>query len=111
MLLAHNWGQSSQEYSDQEHAAKLHENIPWLDLLNPTEEEENIAEKITGFRIPTRVDMEEIESSSRLYMEDDRVYMTTPMIRFLGESFVVSPVGFVLNGLQLNDPLFKFYLF
>ncbi|MBB2196452.1 MAG: magnesium/cobalt transporter CorA [Gluconacetobacter sp.] len=70
--------------------------IAWLDLLDPTPDEQAQAAKITGQRIPTRADLEEIESSSRLFMEDDAVYLSTPLVRRVQDDFFVSPVGFVL---------------
>lgn len=70
--------------------------IAWLDLLDPTPDEQALAAKVTGQRIPTRADLEEIESSSRLFMEDDAVYLSTPLVRRIQDDFFVSPVGFVL---------------
>ena len=48
----------------------------WVDLLNPTKDEEGIAEGIIGFNIPTREDMLEIEPSSRLYERGGVTVMT-----------------------------------
>ena len=39
----------------------------WIDLLNPTQDEEKLAEKLVGTNIPTREELAEIEPSSRLY--------------------------------------------
>lgn len=48
----------------------------WVDLLNPTKDEERIAEKIIGVNVPTREDMLEIEPSSRLYERNGVTVMT-----------------------------------
>jgi magnesium transporter len=48
----------------------------WIDLLNPTKDEDLLVEKITGVKIPTREEMEEIEASSRIYQEGGAHYMT-----------------------------------
>ena len=48
----------------------------WIDLLNPTPEERRAVDKFMRMELPTRADMEEIEISSRLYQEDDGVFMT-----------------------------------
>ena len=48
----------------------------WVDLLNPTKEEEQIAEGIIGFNIPTRAEMLEIEPSSRLFERNGVTVMT-----------------------------------
>lgn len=52
----------------------------WIDLLNPTKEEELLVETILGIDIPTRKEMQEIEFSSRLYKENDSLFMTVTMI-------------------------------
>ncbi|MDR3491114.1 MAG: magnesium/cobalt transporter CorA [Gammaproteobacteria bacterium] len=52
----------------------------WIDLLSPTKQEENELEKSLGLKIPTREEMSEIELSSRLYKEDDTLFMTATML-------------------------------
>lgn len=52
----------------------------WIDLLNPTKEEEMLVEKMFNIEIPTREEMQEIEISSRLYKEDDALFMTVIMV-------------------------------
>ena len=71
--------------------------IAWFDLLNPTEEERLLAQRVTGLRMPGRPEIEEIESSSRVYMEDDTFYLSTPLVRRIGEVSFSAPVGFVLS--------------
>ena len=73
------------------------EGSAWLDLLDPTEEERALAQTLTGLRIPTRQEVEEIESSSRVYVEDDTLYLSTPLVRRTGDISFTSPVGFVLS--------------
>jgi magnesium transporter len=48
----------------------------WLDMLNPTLEERRKVDQFLGHELPTRADMEEIEISSRLYQEDNTLFMT-----------------------------------
>jgi magnesium transporter len=48
----------------------------WLDLLNPTPEDDAYVEKCLGISVPTRAEMREIEASSRLYTESGAHYMT-----------------------------------
>lgn len=52
----------------------------WIDLVDPTKEEEGWVEKLLQISIPTQEEMREIELSSRLYMEDDVLFMTAVMI-------------------------------
>jgi magnesium transporter len=77
------------------------ESAAWLDLLNPTEEEHALAAQLSGLRIPTRAEIEEIESSSRVYMEDQTFYLSTPLVRRIDDLSFTSPVGFVLSPDQL----------
>ncbi|MFM9941309.1 MAG: magnesium transporter CorA family protein [Hyphomicrobiaceae bacterium] len=48
----------------------------WIDLVDPTVEEDAYLEKQLGIAIPTRAETREIESSSRLYQENGAHYMT-----------------------------------
>ena len=69
----------------------------WLDLLDPTEAERALAQTLTGLRIPTRQDVDEIESSSRVYIEDRTFYLSTPLVRRTDELVFSAPVGFVVS--------------
>ena len=46
------------------------ETSPWIDLFNPSSEEDRFVETLVGISIPTREEMQEIEVSSRLYNEN-----------------------------------------
>ena len=48
----------------------------WADLFEPTPEEERAVESLLTVDVPTRDEMKEIETSSRLYEENGAVYMT-----------------------------------
>jgi len=48
----------------------------WIDMYNPTPEERREVDKALSLEMPTRADMEEIEISSRLYQEDNNLFMT-----------------------------------
>ncbi|HEX3673903.1 MAG TPA: magnesium transporter CorA family protein [Rhizomicrobium sp.] len=68
----------------------------WIDLYNPTREEIDAAAKELGIPIPTRDELDEIESSSRLQSEDDgRLLLSLPLIAH-GEEEGPTPLGFVL---------------
>jgi len=72
--------------------------IVWADLLNPTREEEAAVEQLLGVGVPTREEMEEIEISSRLYVEDGAYFMTATLPSQADSDFpVMSPVTFVLR--------------
>ncbi len=52
----------------------------WIDLLDPTKEEESAIETATGVDVPSREEMAEIEVSSRLYQEEGHTFMTATVI-------------------------------
>ncbi len=53
----------------------------WLDMIEPSAQEEAAVEKALGIDIPTREELAEIEASSRLYQEDGAHFMTANLIR------------------------------
>lgn len=64
----------------QEGVATLPYNTIWLDLHHPAREEERAVERLLGIEIPTREEMQEIEESSRLYVEKSSIVMTAPIL-------------------------------
>ncbi|USQ15355.1 magnesium/cobalt transporter CorA (plasmid) [Legionella lytica] len=62
-------------------APLLHKAL-WIDMISPSKEEEHIVEQLFKIEIPTKEEIEEIEPSSRLYIENDAVYMTATMVAF-----------------------------
>src|SRR6266540_1145272 len=60
--------------------AALPDNAVWIDLLHPTMEEDRGVERLAGIAVPTREDMQEIEISSRLYIENGARYMTATLM-------------------------------
>lgn len=71
--------------------------VVWIDLLNPTRDEELAVEAALGVDLPTLKEMEALEPSSRLYQEAESTFMTTTL---LGHSALnkplATPVTFVL---------------
>ncbi|WP_407114034.1 magnesium transporter CorA family protein [Bradyrhizobium sp. LMG 9283] len=63
-----------------EDLATVPENAVWIDLVNPSAAEDKAVERLAGIAIPTREDMQEIEISSRLYMENGARYMTATLM-------------------------------
>lgn len=60
--------------------AVVPEHCLWLDLLEPTLEEERAVEQFLSIEVPTREEMREIETSNRLYEEDGALYMTATVV-------------------------------
>ena len=70
----------------------------WIDLFEPTREEEALAEKLIGANIPTREELSEIEPSSRLYQKNGTAYLTMSVIHGIVDGKPGSdPIGFILN--------------
>ena len=70
----------------------------WIDLLNPSVDEDKAVEKALSLSIPTREEMAELEASSRLYRENGATYVTADIINH-GDSDepTVDPVTFILT--------------
>ena len=62
------------------------ENQVWIDLISPTRVEELAIEQHLSLFLPTREDMAEIETSSRLYVEDGAAFMTADLAFYGGET-------------------------
>ena len=58
----------------------LPETAVWIDLVKPTAAEDKAVERLAGIAVPTREDMQEIEISSRLYVENSARYMTSTLM-------------------------------
>lgn len=60
--------------------AEVHEETVWIDLIDPSQDEDARIEKALGIDIPTRAEAREIEASSRLYRENGIPYMTAYIV-------------------------------
>jgi magnesium transporter len=74
----------------------------WFDLVNPTDSERALAERLTGLRVPSREEIAEIESSSRVFTESGAFYLSMPysLLDHDGRSMATS-AGFVLSDKSL----------
>lgn len=73
-------------------------NAVWIDLFNPTPEEERQVETALGFGVPTADEMAEIETSSRLYVDNGAIVMTATLATgIITETPETVPVSFVLG--------------
>jgi magnesium transporter len=72
--------------------------VAWIDLHNPTDEEEAAVEHALGLSIPSREEMQEIEVSSRLYLEDGAAFLTATLPSATDtDTLRLAPVTFVLT--------------
>src|SRR5436190_16320560 len=82
--------------------ADVPENAIWFDLVTPTQQEDRLVEKQVGIAVPTREEMQEIEVTSRLYVENGARYMTaTLMCQSESDTPKTTPVTFILSGQRL----------
>jgi magnesium transporter len=77
-------------------------NCVWIDLLQPSPEEDRFLEEVLMVDIPTRAEMREIEPSNRFYQEKGAYFMTASIVYNI-EAPVPSttPVTFILAGDRL----------
>ncbi len=74
----------------------------WVDLLEPTREEEKLAEQLVGTNIPTREELSEIEPSSRLFQRQGAAFMTMSVLYGVNDGHPNSdPIGFILTDKHL----------
>ena len=83
-------------------AEKIPDTATWVDLEEPTEEEEGLVERCIRMDVPTEDEMAEIEPSSRLYEQNGALYMTVSVLFGVedGEP-TTTPISFVLSDKRL----------
>lgn len=88
--------------------ADLPDNIIWIDLLDPTPDEQKLVETRAKLRVPSKEALSEIEASSRLIIQHGVLYLSTPLVaKGEAESTEISPAGFVLTRNLLVTVRFK----
>lgn len=80
------------------------DNIIWVDLQNPTPEEEEWVEAKCAISIQTPAEIAEIESSSRYFERNNEITANANFMRLENGEFVKYPVSFILK----NSILFTF---
>jgi magnesium transporter len=102
MLSAYLPRGSSLERQVIDEAGPVPEGAVWFDLVTPTVAEDKLLERALGTAVPTREEMQEIEVSSRLYVENGARYMTATL---MCQSDTATPkttaVTFILAGHKL----------
>jgi magnesium transporter len=79
-------------------AARGSHDALWIDLLDPTKEEEATVAAKFGLSLPSREELSEVQSSSRISEEDGVLFLSMPSFshaQALDEG--PSPIGFVLS--------------
>ncbi len=102
MLLTYTRTGNSFQSAQHQIPAPIPDNVLWIDMLQPTAEEDRFLENKLNIEIPTREDMRDIEPSSRLYTESGNCFMTTSLL--VGADTpnpTISPVTFILTPTML----------
>ena len=98
MLSAYVPRGTSLERVDVKDGGDIPPDAVWIDLVLPTPGEDKLVERLLGIAVPTREEMQEIEVSSRLYVENGARYMTatlmcqsdTPMPKTTAVTFILA---------------------
>ncbi|HWZ92674.1 MAG TPA: CorA family divalent cation transporter, partial [Polyangiaceae bacterium] len=69
----------------------------WIDLCHASDDERAEVARVTGVRVPTQAAISEIETSSRVFMENGAMYLSTPLPASGDAREPLSAVGFVLT--------------
>jgi magnesium transporter len=81
---------------------KIPDTATWIDLEEPTKEEEALVERCVHLNVPTQDELAEIEPSSRLYESNGALYMTVRVLCGVADGKpATSPIGFVLSDNRL----------
>ncbi|WP_112311808.1 magnesium transporter CorA family protein [Pseudogemmobacter bohemicus] len=84
--------------ADKTAATAALRDMVWIDIEAPTHAEEDLIETALGFGIPTREDMQEIEPSSRIYLEDGVLYLTAQVLASPDmKALMIGPVTFMVQ--------------
>lgn len=81
------------------------DNAVWVDLLEPSLEEERMVERELALDVPSREEMREIETSNRLYEENGILFMTITVAAKLDTlrpestaiTFILAPTRLITN--------------
>ena len=76
----------------------IRDGVIWIDMIEPTREEDRLVEEHLGIQIPTRDEMSELEPSSLIYTENGARYMTARILCHSDtESPKLVPISFILT--------------
>ena len=81
---------------------KIPDTATWIDLEEPTREEEALVERCVHLNVPTQDELTEIEPSSRLYERNGALYMTVSVLCGVVDGKPATiPIAFVLSNNHL----------
>ncbi len=101
MLVAHYRDRPAARVAEGPAAHAAAAGAIWLDLLDATEGERAVVERAFEMRVPAQDEIAEIESSSRLRVEGDVLFLSMPLASRKDPTRHLSPLGFVLSDTRL----------
>lgn len=102
MMTFYRIGEPGVACLDLDSCPVLTQGAVWIDLFEPSHDEEKTVEAALGFEVPTREEMQKIEISRRLYREKDILFMTATILSKADTSHPESSaVTFILAPRQL----------
>ena len=82
--------------------ALLTDTAVWIDLIDPSIEEEHEVERFVGLDVPTRAEIREIEASNRFYEEDGGAFMTCVVMHNIEDPVpITSTLTFIIKDNRL----------
>jgi magnesium transporter len=84
---------------------QLTEDVVWVDIVEPTDEEQNWIKRVYNQELPTESEIEEIESSSRFYLEGDKIYINSYFL----DDFRDHPQNVTVAFILTTDQLFSLH--
>ncbi|MGL5115842.1 MAG: magnesium transporter CorA family protein [Beijerinckiaceae bacterium] len=105
MIIVHKPGEKSpggeQGFLERhilQHGEDIVPTTVWIDMIEPTRDDDRIVESWLGIEIPTRDEMQDIEPSSLLYTENSARYMTARILCHSDtQAPKLVPVSFILT--------------
>jgi magnesium transporter len=98
MLTFYSAGPQGLQHHHASPDGSIDPHVSWIDLLEPTPEEEKSIELALKIDVPTREEMSELEASARLYEESDWLFMTATLVTKLDtDAPQNSQVTFILS--------------
>ena len=74
----------------------------WIDMVEPSKEEEHAVEAVLGIEVPTPEEMRGLESSNQIYREGDSTFMTIRVVSGVAtQSPRIVAVTFILTAARL----------
>ncbi len=96
--MLHYFSLTSHTIEEYQSGKEIDPDSLWVDLFNPEIDEVKMVENLFQLKLPTEEAMREIEASSRLYIENDLLYMTFNVLTTTidDDHPFLSPITFIL---------------